>query len=104
MNQEEEVNLENTSEDSSSEVKFDEDSGDISYGFEGSRILQLVIKYSGGLIKDKTQAQYVVLGFVAIIIFISLIFFFNRNRPLSPPSADEIIEVAGPEDKTNFGF
>ena len=36
------------------------------------KIVEWVIKYSGGTIKDKKQANYVLVGFVALAIIISL--------------------------------
>jgi len=44
---------------------------------ETPKIIQWVIKYSGGLIKDKKQANYVLLGLVALAIIISLFLFFS---------------------------
>ncbi len=41
------------------------------------KIVQWVIKYSGGLIKNEKQAYYVILGFVALAIIISLFLFFG---------------------------
>ena len=40
------------------------------------RMVQLVIKYSGGAIKEQRQAEYVLLGFVVLIIIISLFLVF----------------------------
>jgi len=40
------------------------------------KVIQWVIKYSGGLIKDEKQAQYVILGFIVLTIIISLFLFF----------------------------
>ena len=37
------------------------------------RMIQWIIKYSGGLIRNERQANYILLGFVAIVIVISLI-------------------------------
>jgi len=44
---------------------------------ETPKIVQWVIKYSGGLVKDKKQAQYVLLGFVVVVIIISLFLIFG---------------------------
>lgn len=38
-----------------------------------------MIKYSGGLVKDEKQANYVLLGFVALAIIISLFLFFGGS-------------------------
>ncbi len=41
------------------------------------KIVQWVITYSGGAIKDERQANYVLLGFVVLAIIISLFLFFG---------------------------
>ena len=59
------------------------------------KIIRLVIKYSGGLVKDEKQANYVLLGFVALAIIISLIVVFmsfsapdiQKNGSILPPPA-----------------
>lgn len=67
---------------------------------ETPKIVKLVINYSGGLIKDEKQANYVLTGLVLVAIIISLFLFFKAYRLPSPPPADKIIRVAGP----NGGF
>ncbi|MDA1335195.1 MAG: hypothetical protein O2794_04290 [bacterium] len=54
------------------------------------KIVQWVIKYSGGLVKDEKQANYVLIGFVAVAIIISLFLFFgggssSYNEKIIPP-------------------
>jgi len=41
------------------------------------KIVKLIIKYSGGLIKDEKQANYVLIGFVTVTIVISLFLIFG---------------------------
>lgn len=41
------------------------------------KIIQWTMKCSGGLIKNEKQAQYAILGFVALAIIISLFLFFG---------------------------
>jgi len=41
------------------------------------KIVRLVIKYSGGLIKDENQANYFLIGFVVVAIIISLFLVFG---------------------------
>ncbi len=53
------------------------------------KIVQLVIKYSGGYVKDEKQASYVLIGFVAVAIIISLFLIFsdsssNKKIPFKP--------------------
>lgn len=43
------------------------------------KIVQWVIKYSGGYVKDEKQANYVLLGFVAVAIIISLFLIFGNS-------------------------
>ena len=44
-----------------------------------SKIIDWIIKYSGGIIKDESQASYVVIGFVIISIIISGFLLFGGN-------------------------
>jgi len=45
----------------------------------GEKLAEALVKYSGGLIKDESQADYVILGFVVVAIIISLFLFFGRG-------------------------
>lgn len=45
--------------------------------FEAPKIVKLVIKLSGGAIKEQRQAEYILLLFVLIIFFISFYLFFS---------------------------
>jgi len=51
-----------------------------SYSTETPHMVQLVIKYSGGLIKNTNQANYVLFGFMVIIIIITLSLVFGGNN------------------------
>ena len=54
-----------------------------------SKIIELAIKYSGGIIKDEQQASYVVLVVSVLITVISLFFLFKGERaPNIPPPAN----------------
>jgi hypothetical protein len=44
---------------------------------ETPRLHQWVIKFSGGLVKDEKQANYVLIGFVALAVILSLILVFG---------------------------
>lgn len=44
------------------------------------KIVQLIMRYSGGLVKNERQAFYVVLGFIIIAFIISIILIFSRER------------------------
>src|SRR3989344_4958843 len=43
------------------------------------KIIKLVMKYSGGAVKDERQAEYVLLGFVVVAIIVSLFLFFGNS-------------------------
>ncbi|MBI3305546.1 hypothetical protein HYZ82_00210 [Candidatus Nomurabacteria bacterium] len=49
------------------------------------KITEWVIKYSGGAIKDEKQANYVLIGFAAAAIIISLFLFFLGGGQDLPP-------------------
>jgi len=54
------------------------------------KMVEWVIKYSGGYIKDEKQASYALLGFVVVVITISLFLVFGgggvKKGPKLPPS------------------
>lgn len=79
--------------DNSNEVKFDEWkpsqeqlSGKGKSGF-GEKLANLIIKNSGGLIKDERQANYVILAVVLLVIILSVVIFFSALG--SPESVNE---------------
>ena len=44
------------------------------------KIIQWIIKYSGGLVKNPKQAAYFLLGFIVLAIVISLFLFFGGEK------------------------
>ena len=66
------------------------------------KIIQWVIKHSGGLIKDEKQASYVLIGFFVVAIIISLVLVFGggdveTQKTFTPPAeapAEEVIPPA----------
>jgi len=44
------------------------------------KIIQKIVRYSGGLIKNERQAYYVLLGFVAVAIVITLFLIFSGTE------------------------
>jgi len=67
--------------DSGTGVKFEgEQQSARSFYTKTPKIIQWVIKYSGGLIKDEKQASYAILGFVALAIIISLFLIFGTSE------------------------
>jgi len=63
------------------------------------KVIQWVIKYSGGLIKDEKQASYALIGFVAVAIIISLFLVFGSGggAPGSKKPDIETFKNAPPE-------
>jgi hypothetical protein len=48
---------------------------------------QLIMKWSGGAIKEQKQAEYILLGFVIVALAVSFFLFFGATRsPSSLPS------------------
>lgn len=61
------------------------------------KIVELVIKWSGGAIKEQKQAEYFLLGFIVVSILISLYLFFgdtllNKFSSTKPASQDQMKE------------
>ncbi|MBI2053311.1 MAG: hypothetical protein HYT41_01010 [Candidatus Sungbacteria bacterium] len=62
------------------------------YGREYGAMVRLVMRLSGGRIRDARQANYALATFAGIIFLISLFFFFRFFRSSqSLPSAQEIL-------------
>jgi hypothetical protein len=59
---------------------------------ELSAMTRLVIKLSGGLIKEKKQAEYVLLGFAIVTIGASLFLFFRGASQNEPPIKRDYIQ------------
>ncbi|PIY58727.1 MAG: hypothetical protein COY98_00465 [Candidatus Yonathbacteria bacterium CG_4_10_14_0_8_um_filter_43_17] len=60
------------------------------------KIVEWVIKYSGGLVKDEKQASYVLIGFVVVAIIVSLFLIFGGGdrqqiKNINPETGEEII-------------
>ena len=87
------IDLSHALDDSSSRIKFEGEEFQRprqSFQTPTQKIVELVIKYSGGAIKDEKQANYVLIGFVVIAIIISLFLFFgggssSYNEKIIPP-------------------
>jgi len=64
------------------------------------KIVGWVIKYSGGLVKDEKQANYVLLGFIVVAIIISAFTLFPGESNTIPP----VPSITGaPVEKTSQG-
>jgi len=73
------IDLSHALDDSSSRIKFEGEEFQRPRSFQTPtpKIVQWIIKYSGGYIKDENQANYVLIGFVVLAIVISLLLFFG---------------------------
>ncbi len=58
---------------------------------ETPKMVRLVMKFSGGAIKEQRQAEYVLLGFVVLMIILSFFLFFGGND-IKPKPSDEALE------------
>lgn len=83
--------------DSNNEVKFNEwkppqelINRKSKPGF-GKKLTNLIIKNSGGLIKDERQANYVILAVVLLVIILSVVIFFSALG--SPESVNEAKDI-----------
>lgn len=53
---------------------------------KSSKLVESVISHSGGMIKDQKQAEYALLGFVVIIILITIFIFVSGNSRNTIPA------------------
>ena len=92
-----EVDLSSTPEDSDTGVRFEESQRPVqTLSPETPKMIQWVIEYSGGYVKDEKQANYVLIGFVILIVIISLFLVFrgeNEQNTFTPSAEAPVIEV-----------
>lgn len=62
-----------------------------SFQSQTPKIVGWVIKSSGGYIKDERQANYVLIGFVVVVIVISLFLVFGGGRTTGSPEDIKIL-------------
>ncbi|MFA6077021.1 MAG: hypothetical protein WC735_03020 [Candidatus Paceibacterota bacterium] len=55
------------------------------------RMVRLVMKYSGGIIKEQKQAEYVLLG-IAVLMFALSFYFFFGGKSIQPEFTPEQFE------------
>lgn len=83
------IDLSHALDDSSSRIKFEGEEFQRPRSFQTPtpKIVQWVIKYSGGYVKDEKQANYIIFGFfvVSIIISFYLVFGFGDNNASGIP-------------------
>jgi hypothetical protein len=84
------IDLSHVLDDPSSRIKFEGEEFQRPRSFQTPtpKIVEWVIKYSGGYVKDERQANYVLIGFVVlvIIVFLMVIFSGGSKIPPSPPT------------------
>lgn len=66
-------------------VEFQDERLQPRYEPETPRVIQWVMRYSGGLVQDEKQASYVLIGFVILAIIISIFLFFGSRTEIAPP-------------------
>ena len=66
------------------------------YGREYSTLVALVMRLSGGKIRDAKQASYALLGVVVIIAVISGILFLRLLGVGTGPDMSSAVPIAGP--------
>lgn len=91
-NDEEGIDLSRALDNSAGRVTFDREEFQRpmqSFQTETPRIVQWVIKYSGGYIKDERQAQYLLVGLVVVAIVVVPLLLFrgggNKTELKAPP-------------------
>ena len=85
------MDLSGALKDSGAGVKLDEYRMPRSYYPGTPKIIQWVIKYSGGYIKDEKQANYFLIGFVAVAIIFSLFLIFDGGGSTGNPKDIKIL-------------
>lgn len=55
------------------------------------KIVKWIIKYSGGAVKDERQANYILIGFVAMTIIVSLFLIFGGGGTTGSPKDIKIL-------------
>jgi len=103
-----EIDLSGLLKDSGTGVKFEEYRVPRSYYPGTPKIIQWVVKYSGGLVKDEKQASYVLLGLVGLFLVILVILLANiSGGPSKPPAGyrgniPDLPEYRNPPTPENF--
>ena len=87
------IDLSGALKDSSTGVKFEGEQRYARSYYPGTpKVIQWVITYSGGLVKDEKQASYVLIGFVAVAIIIALFLIFGGNGEQNTPPVERYID------------
>lgn len=62
---------------------------------ETPKMIGWVMKYSGGIVTEERQAEYVLLGLVLVAVIASIALFFKTRPNTAPPPLTPLIEQAG---------
>lgn len=76
--------LKTSDKESSENIQLSE----IQHSNKNLRFTQLIIKYSGGIIKTKKQASYVLLAFILFALIASLYLILNMGTPQDVPGTE----------------
>jgi hypothetical protein len=93
------IDLNGTFRGADTSVKFEEYRAIRSYSPVTPKMIQWVMKHSGGLVKDEKQANYVLLAFVVVTVIITLFLIFGGgagNQKLFTPGAEAPAEQVIP--------
>lgn len=77
-----------------SQAQQTEKVAEISKASKLPKMVQLVIKYSGGSIKDLRQAEWVLFGFAILVIVVSFFIYNLGNNSITLPDPDAISLVS----------
>ena len=95
------IDLSHALGDSSSRIKFEGEEfqrSRQSFQTPTPKIVELVMKYSGGLIKDEKQANYFLIGFVVVAIVVVIIFLFSGGGSKAKFEAPQGQKIIYPEN------
>ena len=76
------IDLSHALDNSNNRIKFESEEFRRPWSFETPtpKLVQWVIKYSDGAIKNENQASYVLIGFVVVAIIVSFFLFFGGSK------------------------
>ncbi len=78
-NNKEGIDLSNALDDSDAQFQVEPQQSAQAFDSETPKIFQWVIKHSAGMVNNKRQVKYVILGFIILAIIISFFVVFKRS-------------------------
>lgn len=81
------------------DIQFQNDYTPEYSGSEAPKMIQWIMKLSGGKIQDEKQANFVLLGFVVVIIIVTIFIFISS---MSSPSTNDIDDIMAIPEDMNF--